>query len=98
MLFNVEPHADQEACNAIGQIPLPANKSLWEATSPEEWEKAHTAWAETRNGRPPLTYGDMVILQQNGRSSDDPRWEDLDDWYLNLDAFGTFVLMAATSI
>ncbi|KAH8669456.1 hypothetical protein BGZ60DRAFT_35522 [Tricladium varicosporioides] len=98
MLFNVEPHPDNQVCNSIGQIPLPANKSLWEAKTSEEWEKAHTAWASARDGRPPLTYGDMVTLQQNGRSSDDPRWEDLDDWYLNLDAFGTFVLMAATSI
>jgi hypothetical protein len=98
MLFDINPGLHPDACNAISIVPLPANKSLWEATTPTEWERIHTTWVKTRDGRPSLTYGDVVSLQQKSQSSKDPRLDDLNDWYLNIDAFGTFVLMAATSI
>jgi hypothetical protein len=98
MLFNINPGLHPDACNAISIVPLPANKSLWEATTPTQWETRLTTWVNARDGRPSLTYGDIASLHGKSQRSGDPRLDDLNDWYLNIDSFGTFVLMTATSI
>ena|SRR5947207_3275964 len=97
MLFDINPSCDPSACNAISAIPLPAYKSLWEATTYVEWREAHTASLEKRADRPNLTYGNIIRLLQECQMSKNPSLGDLNDWFLNLDAFGTFVLMTATS-
>ena len=98
MLFDINPTHDPNICNAILAMPVPAHKSLWQATSYAEWKKAHTEFLQKREGRPSLTYRDMVELHQKSQTSQKHTLGDLDDWFLNLDAFGTFVLMTAASI
>jgi len=98
MLFDINPTHDPNTCNAILAIPVPAHKSLWQATGYPEWKKANTEFLQKREGRPSLTYRDMVELHQKSQKSQKHTLGDLDDWFLNLDAFGTFVLMTATSI
>lgn len=79
-------------------MPVPAHKSLWEADSYHEWKKVHTKFVQSREGRRNLTYRDMVEFHQQSQTGQQQTLNDLDDWFLNLDAFGTFVLMTATSI
>jgi hypothetical protein len=98
MLFDINPTHDPNTCNSILAMPVPAHKSLWEATGYPEWKNAHTEFLQKREGRPSLTYRDMVELHQRSQTSQNQTLSDLDDWFLNLDAFGTFVLMTATSI
>ena len=74
---------------------MPAKKSLWSASSKEDWRNEVEKCLEKREGRTALTYGDLLTLDQ---SSGDPRTKDMNDWYVNLDAFGMLVMMAATSL
>jgi hypothetical protein len=98
MLFNINPSHDPNACNAISAIPVPAHKALWQATSHVEWKKVQTEFLKTREDRPSLTYGDIIGLHQKSQMDQNHNLVDLQDWFLNLDAFGTFVLMTAASI
>lgn len=98
MLFDINPSHDANTCNAISVMPVPAHKSLWQATCYPNWKKAHTDFLQKREGRPNLTYRDMVQLSQKSQASQKHTLDDLDDWFLNLDTFGTFVLMTATSV
>jgi hypothetical protein len=79
-------------------MPVPAHKSLWEATDYPGWKKVHAEFLQKREGRPSLTYRDMVAFRQQSQTGQNQTPCDLDDWFLNLDALGTFVLMMATSI
>ncbi|KFY15592.1 hypothetical protein V492_01885 [Pseudogymnoascus sp. VKM F-4246] len=97
-LFDINPTHDPNNCNAIMSMPVPAHRSLWEAPSYLEWKNAHTKFLQRREGRPSLTYRDMVELHQKNQTGQTNTLGDLDDWFLNLDSFGTFVLMTATSI
>ncbi|KAE9367068.1 hypothetical protein N431DRAFT_487497 [Stipitochalara longipes BDJ] len=97
-LFDINPTNDSNICNAILAMPIPAHKSLWQASSHSEWKKVHTEFLQKREGRPTLTYRDMVELHQKTQVSQKDTLGDMDDWFLNLDGFGTFVLMTATSI
>jgi hypothetical protein len=74
---------------------LSANKCLWSASSKEDWRKEVEKCLEKRERRTALTYGDLLTLDQ---SSGDPKTKDLNDWHVNLDAFGMLVMMAATSL
>jgi hypothetical protein len=98
MLFDINPSHNPNACNAISAIPVPAHKSLWQATSHVEWKKAQTEFLKTREDRPSLTYDDIIGLHQKSQMNQNHSLVDLHDWFLNLDAFGTFVLMTAASI
>jgi hypothetical protein len=97
-LFDINPTHDPNVCNAILAMPVPAHKSLWEATDYPGWKKVHAEFLQKREGRPSLTYRDMVTFRQQSQTGQNQTLGDLDDWFLNLDAFGTFVLMTATSI
>ena len=97
-LFDINPTHDPNICNAILAMPIPSHKALWQASNYFEWKKAHTNDLRKRQGRPSLTYRDMVELHQNSHMSQNETLADLDDWFLNLDAFGTFVLMTASSL
>lgn len=79
-------------------MPVPAHKSLWESPGYPEWKKAHTEFLQKREGRLSLTYRDMVESHQKSQARQKHTLGDLDDWFLNLDAFGTFVLMTATTM
>jgi hypothetical protein len=59
--------------------------------------KNYDSWLREQEGRPSLSYGDMLYLGTNGQSSD-LRLKDLNAWYVNVDAFGMLVMMAATSL
>jgi hypothetical protein len=97
-LFDINPTHDPNICNALLDMPVPAHKSLWEASKYSGWKKAHSGFLQKREGRPGLTYRDMVELHQKSQTSQNETLGDLDDWFLNLDGFGTFVLMTAASI
>jgi hypothetical protein len=96
--FDINPTHDPNACNAILAMPVPAHKSLWEATDYPGWKKVHAEFLQKREGRPSLTYRDMVTFHRQSQTGQNQTLGDLDDWFLNLDAFGTFVLMTAASI
>jgi hypothetical protein len=97
-IFDINPTHDPNVCNAILAMPVPAHKSLWEATDYPGWKKVHAEFLQKREGRPSLAYHDMVTFHQQSQTGQNQTLGDLDDWFLNLDAFGTFVLMTATSI
>jgi hypothetical protein len=86
--------------SGLSQLPLPAYKSIWQATTEAEWTKNYNSWLREREGRPSLSYGDMLYLGTNGQGSENlnPRIKDLNAWYVNVDAFGMLVMMAATSL
>jgi hypothetical protein len=86
--------------SGLSQLPLPAYKSIWQATTDAEWTKNYSSWLREREGRPSLSYGDMLYLGTNWQGSEnlDPRIKDLNAWYVNVDAFGMLVMMAATSL
>jgi hypothetical protein len=97
LLFDINPGQRTKAFSGLSQLPLPAYKSIWQATTEAEWTKNYTSWLREREGRPSLTYGDMLYLGTNGHTND-LRVKDLNAWYVNVDAFGVLVLMAATSL
>jgi hypothetical protein len=100
LLFDINPGQRAKALSGLSQLPLPAYKSIWQATTKAEWTKNYNSWLREREGRPPLNYGDMLYLGTNGQGSEnqDPRMTDLNAWYVNVDAFGMLVMMAATSL
>jgi hypothetical protein len=97
LLFDINPGQRTKAFSGLSQLPLPAHKSIWQATTEAEWTKNYNSWLREREGRPSLTYGDMLYLGTNGETSD-LRVKDLNAWYVNVDAFGVLVMMAATSL
>jgi hypothetical protein len=100
LLFDINPGQRTKALSGLSQLPLPAYKSIWQATTHGEWAKNYASWLREREGRLSLTYGDMLYLGTNGQDSQnqDPRMKDLNVWYVNVDAFGLLVMMAATSL
>jgi hypothetical protein len=98
MIFDINPSHNPEGCDAISAIPVPAHKTVWEAHSYSDWKKAQREYLKMREDRPSLTYGDFIRLHQKNQINQDHNLADLRDWFLNLDAFGTFVLMTASSI
>jgi hypothetical protein len=97
MIFDINPGHNPDRCNAVSSIPVPAHKAVWEATSYNDWKKARREYLKTREDRPSLTYGDFISLHQKNQMNQDYTLADLREWFLNLDAFGTFVLMIASS-
>jgi hypothetical protein len=97
LLFDINPGQRAKALSGLSQLPLPAYNSIWQATTKSEWTKNYDSWLREQEGRPSLSYGDMLYLGTNGQSSD-LRLKDLNAWYVNVDAFGMLVMMAATSL
>jgi hypothetical protein len=99
LLFDINPGQRAKALGGLSQLPLPAYKSIWQAGTEFDWASQYQRWLGEREGRPALSYGDMLYLSQSGRSVDEePRVKDLNSWYVNVDAFGILVMMAATSL
>ena len=99
LLFDINPGQRAKALGGLSQLPLPAYKSVWQAGTETEWAKYYKGWLEGKEGRHGLKYGDMLYLGKAGQDGcEDPRMTDLNAWYVNVDAFGILVMMAATSI
>lgn len=99
LLFDINPGQRAKALGGMTQLPLPAYRTIWEARTEEAWRGAYEEWLKGRDGRGALNYGDLIYLGQSGLVNvEDPRRKDLDAWYVNVDAFGMLVMMAATSL
>lgn len=99
LLFDINPGQHAKALSGLSQLPLPAYKLIWQATTKSEWMKHYNDWLRGREGRFTLSYGDMLYLGKIGKTGgEDPRLKDLNAWYTNVDAFGILVMMAATSL
>ena len=98
LLFDINPGQRAKALSGLSQLPLPAYKSIWQAMTESEWTKHYSDWLRGREGRPALSYGDMLYVGKIGKTGgEDPRLNDLNAWYANVDAFGILIMMAATS-
>lgn len=99
LLFDINPGQRAKALSGLSQLPLPAYKSIWQAVTESEWKTDYSAWLREREGRPALSYGDLVNHGAGGQKGDEvPTLKDLNTWFVNVDAFGILIMMAATSL
>jgi hypothetical protein len=99
LLFDINPGQRSKALMGLLQLPLPAYKSIWQAETESEWRAQYNSWLRGKEGKSPLSYGDMIYLGTSGEMlENDVRVKDLNQFYVNVDAFGILVMMAATSL
>lgn len=103
-MFNIEHGHDLSNCGDFAKLPLPCNKTLWQASDERTWEieyrKQYSGGriADTKS-QPGPTYQDLLpeFLDQ-----DDPtgtaRASRLSKWFMGIDELGILVTMAVSAL
>ncbi|KAG9232640.1 hypothetical protein BJ875DRAFT_72715 [Amylocarpus encephaloides] len=87
------------SCSEILDLPLPANKASWEASSKLEWEKAYRNYLSRRKRHQQLTIGDVRRSRDlNVQDLDQDLAEDMENWASEADDFGTMALTGILAI
>jgi hypothetical protein len=76
-------------------MPLPANKTIWEAEDEEDWKTEFDVCLREREIYGVSTEGRLVKLQQtiSGMKTTEASWE---KWLAGMDSFGSIVMTAAS--
>ncbi len=96
LLFDIKPEQRAKSYIGLSVLPLPAHKQLWQASGEEEWTQSYDEMSRAREGRSYLRYEDLRDLGK-GKVTEG-KMKDLSAWMVSGDAFGTLVMMAATTL
>jgi hypothetical protein len=95
-LFDIKPEQRAKAKVGLSVLPLPAQKWIWNSSEEKGWKDSYDEILKSREGRTCLTYGDLLAVGKVGVDEGGARMKDPNAWMVSGDAFGIFVMMAAT--
>ncbi|KAJ7157851.1 C6 finger domain protein [Mycena crocata] len=93
-VFNFSQNTDSYTATELGKLPLPSNKTLWAASTKDEWESEYerhvAAWPSSIPRLEDLWPHPVIAVAQDRR-------ERADRWLESVDEFGMF-MFAVSSI
>ena len=95
MLLNLDPAGMIAPPPGLAIIPLPAQKTLWEARNAAQWQSEYELTLQAREIFALTNEGQVMKLQQRFGQviTQAASWE---EWYGGSDRFGTLVMIAAS--
>lgn len=86
-------------CQVMDQIPLPCQRSMWEAETVTEWETEYKNYLQNRKGGQMLTIGDLrASRQQDIKGLNSDVVEDIATWATGVDSLGAMLLTSILAI
>ena len=103
-VMNMALNLDIGTCNPaashqsihLNNLPLPASKELWEASTSTKWEAAYHQHVTNLKGSEMPNIGDLKAAHSHGNNSalDSSKVDDLREWSSTVDEFGAMLMMA----